>query len=245
MRGVNSTTWRLGQEMRPYLWHLVALFLISVMATPLALLTPLPLKIAVDNVIGGHPLPWVLDMLLPAALKGPDGGLLILAVALTVAVALLNQLREFCSSLLNSYVGERMLRDFRAKLFRHVQRLSFSYHDGQGTADSIYRIQYDATSLQNIVMSSIVPLFSSTFTLVSMTYVTARINWKFAVIGLAILPFVLTASRFYRRKMRRQSRAVKKIESSALSVVQEVLGSVRVVNASGQEDREPQPFHHP
>jgi ATP-binding cassette subfamily B protein len=232
---------RLLYEARRYWGHIACLLLLSMLAAPMALLTPLPLKIAVDNVIGARPVPGILDTLLPVGLKD-DTGLLLVAVALTVVVALLNQLRDFGSSLLTAYTGERMLRDFRAKLFRHVQRLSLSYHDGHGTADSIYRIQYDAESLQNIVISSVVPLFSSTFTLVSMTYITARINWKFAVVGLSILPFMLTASRFYRRRMRHQSRAVKKIESSALAVVQEVLGSVRVVRAFGQEDREHKRF---
>ena len=40
MNRTSSITWRLWLEMRPYLWHLVGLFLISLMATPLALLTP-------------------------------------------------------------------------------------------------------------------------------------------------------------------------------------------------------------
>jgi ATP-binding cassette, subfamily B, bacterial len=242
MNLVHSTTWRLWREMRPYLWHLVGLFLLSLMSTPLALLVPLPLKIAVDNVIGAHPLPPFLSALLPAAVTGSDRGLLVLAIALLVAVALVNQLRDFASSLLTAYAGERMLRDFRAKLFLHVQRLSLSYHDGKGTADSIYRIQYDASALQSIVVSGIVPLFSSTFTLVAMTYVTASINWKFAVVGLTILPFVLQASRVYRKQLKNQSRAVKKIESAALSVVHEVLGSVRVVRAFGQEEREHKRF---
>jgi ATP-binding cassette subfamily B protein len=228
--------------MRPYLWHLMAVFLLSVIATPLALLTPLPLKIVVDNVIGGHPLPFYLDLVLPASVSRSDGALLAMAVGLLVAVALVSQLRDFASSLLTSYTGERMLRDFRAKLFRHVQRLSFSYHDHKGTADSIYRIQNDASSLQNIVISGIVPMFSSTFALVSMTYVTARINWKFALVGLTILPFVLVASRFYRQQLKTQSRAIRKIESSTLSVVQEVLTSVRVVRAFGQEEREHRRF---
>ena len=71
-----------------------------------------------------------------------------------------------------------------------------------------------------------------------MIYVTARINWKFAEVGLAVSPFILLVSRSYRRRMRSQSRTVKKIESATLSVVQEVLGAVRVVKAFGQEDRE-------
>ena len=228
--------------MRPYVWHLAGLFLLSLLSSPLALLTPLPLTIAVDSVISARPLPWFLDVLVPIGVKSSESALLILAVTLMVAVALLNQLRDFGSSLLSAYTGERMLREFRAKLFRHVQRLSFSYHDDKGTADSLYRIQYDASALQNIVVLGVVPVFSSALTLVAMTYITARINWKFAVVGLGILPFVLTASGFYRRRMRQQSRAVKKSESSALSVIQEVLGSVRVVQAFGQEEREQQRF---
>jgi ATP-binding cassette, subfamily B, bacterial len=235
-------SWRLWHEMRPYFWHLVVLLLLSLMASPVALLTPLPLKIAVDHIIGAQPLPSYLNMVLPVGISGSDRALLAMAVGLLVAVALVSQLRDFASSLLTSYTGERMLRDFRAKLFRHVQRLSFSYHDHKGTADSIYRIQNDASSLQNIVISGIVPMFSSTFALVSMTYVTARINWKFALVGLTILPFVLVASRCYRQQLKTQSRAIRKIESSTLSVVQEVLTSVRVVRAFGQEEREHRRF---
>ncbi len=228
--------------MRPYLWHLTGLFLLSLIATPLALLTPMPLKMAVDNVIGGRPLPAVVDTLLPAAIGRSDRGLLVFTVLLLAGVMLVNQVREFTSSLLTAYTGERMLRDFRAKLFYHVQRLSFSYHDQIGTADSIYRIQNDASSLQNVVISGVVPLFTSVFTLVSMTYVTARINFKFAVVGLTILPFVMMVSRFYRQQLRIHTRAIKKLESSALSMVQEALVSVRVVRAFGQEEREHERF---
>jgi len=238
MNRINSTTRRLCREMRPYVSHLSTLFVLSLLGTPLALLTPVPLKIAVDNVLNARALPRVLGMLLPAAVKSSNRTLLAFAVALVVAVALLNQLREFGISLLTTYTGERMLRDFRAKLFHHVQRVSLSYHDLKGTADTLYRIQYDATALQDIVVIGLVPFFSSAITIVAMTYVTARINWKFAAVGLAIAPFMLVVSGSYRQRMRSQSRTVRKLESSALSVVQEVLGSLRVVRAFGQENRE-------
>src|SRR5207302_2565553 len=143
----------------------------------------------VDNVIGSRPLSHFLSWL-PAAIKGSEAHLLILAIGLLIAVALLGQVREFASAFLAAYTGEKILREFRAKLFRHVQRLSLSYHDSQGTADSIYRIQYDATALQNIVVVGIVPFFSSAITLIAMIFVTARISWKFALVGVAIAPFV-------------------------------------------------------
>src|SRR5438874_13542056 len=111
MHRVRSNTGRLWREMRPYAWHLAALFAFSLLATPLALLTPLPLKIAVDN-INGRPLPSFLARVVPLSIARSDREVLALAAGLLVAVALVNQLRGFGASLLTAYTGERMLRDF-------------------------------------------------------------------------------------------------------------------------------------
>jgi len=54
---------RLWRQARPYRPHIGCLFLLSLLSTPLALLTPLPLKIAVDSVIGSQPLPGYLAVL--------------------------------------------------------------------------------------------------------------------------------------------------------------------------------------
>src|SRR6266536_3217221 len=79
---------------------------------------------------------------------------------------------------------------------------------------------------------------ASAITFLSMIYVTARINWQLAVVALAVSPAIFLVSRTYRRRMRRQAREVKKLESSALAVVHEVLGAARVVKAFCQEERE-------
>src|SRR5207249_8892171 len=156
--------------------------------------------------------------------------------------AVLTQFRDLANALLTAYTGEKLLRGFRAQLFRHVQRLSFSYHDTKGTADSTYRIQYDAASVQYIIVEGVVPFITSAITFLTMIYVITRINWQLAAVALAVSPAIVLVSRAYRRRMRRQSREVKKIESSALAVVHEVLGAARVVKAFGQEDREEERF---
>jgi ATP-binding cassette subfamily B protein len=229
---------RLGQQARPYWGHFLGVFLLSLLSAPLALLTPLPLKIAVDNVLDKHPLPRFLEVLLPAGAAHSPGALLGFAVALVLAVALLGQLRDFAGSLLGTYAGEKLLRGFRASMFRHVQRLSLSYHDRKGVSDSIYRIQNDATSIRQIALDGIVPLITSALTLASMVFVTIQINWRLAVIALTVSPVVFLVSRRYRRRLRKQSHEVKKIESAAMAVVHEVLGALRVVKAFSQEERE-------
>src|SRR5437867_2366885 len=233
---------RLAKEVYPYWRHMGGILCLSLLAPPVALLTPLPLKIIVDNVIGTQPLPHFLRALLPEVAKGSQVALLALTAALVMGVALLAQLRDFASSLLGAYTGEKMLRGFRAQLFRHVQRLSLSYHDSRGTADSTYRIQYDATSIQNIAVEGVLPFIGSILTFTAMVAVTARINWRLALVALAVSPPILLVSRSTRRRLRHQSHEVRRLESSALSVVHEALGAARVVKAFGQEDREGERF---
>jgi len=226
-------------------WHLVAvLFLVSLLASPLALLAPLPLKIAVDSVVGSRPLPSVLNALLPAGAARSTSGLLILVAALAVFVALANQLQVAAQKYLTVLAGEKLQLDFRAQIFRHLQRMSLSYHDTIGTADSVYRIQQDAPAIRSIVIDGFIPLVGSAVTLAGMVYVTIRIDWQLALVALATSPALLLVARAYRPRLRSQSREVRRLESAALGVVHEVLGALRVVKAFGQEERESDRFVH-
>jgi ATP-binding cassette subfamily B protein len=233
---------RLVRQARPYWLHLAAIFLLSLLAAPLALLTPLPIKIAVDSVIGSRPIPRFLDVLLPADVASSKSAVLLLACSLVVTIALLLYLQGLASSLLRTYTGEKLVLAFRGQLLNHVQRLSLSYHDSQGASDSTYRIQYDAPAIQWILIDGIVPFITASFTLIGMIYITARIDLQLALVALVISPVFFLVSRAYSRRLRREWREVKKLESSALSVVQEVLAAVRVVKAFGQEDREQERF---
>src|SRR5437763_80295 len=79
---------RLARLARPYWPHILGIFLISLLSMPLALLTPLPLKIAIDSVVGSQPLPSFFVRLLPTATRSASG-ILALAAGLLVAVRLL------------------------------------------------------------------------------------------------------------------------------------------------------------
>jgi ATP-binding cassette, subfamily B, bacterial len=233
---------RLVRQARPSLPHIVVLLLLGLLSTPLALLTPLPLKIAVDSVIGSRPLPGFLDALLPAAAAGSSTAILILAAGLIVAVTLLSELVDLASSLLSAYTGEKLVLDLRARLFRHAQRLSLMYHDSRGTTDTAYRIQYDASSIRWIMTDVLPSLVTAVVMLGGMAYVTFRIDWRLALVALAVSPFLALSGWVYGQRLRRRWGKVYELDSSALSVVEEVLASIRVVQAFGQEAREGERF---
>src|SRR5262245_17001182 len=233
---------RLLLQARPCWPHLTGLLLLSLLAPSLKLLSPWPLKIAVASVLGSHPLPGWLEPLWTAIGSPSPAALLGLAPGLPVLVSLLSQLLGLANSLLSTYTGERLLREFRALLFRHAQRLSLSYHDSKGTADSTYRIQHDAPSIQHILVDGVIPLLTAGMTLTGMVLVVIGIDWQLALAALAVSPVLWLLTHIYGRRLRRRSRDLKKLESATLGVVQEVLAAVRVVKAFGQEDREQERF---
>ena len=222
--------------------HIGLMFFLSLLATPLMLLTPLPIKIAVDSIIGTQPLPGFLDGLVPTAVTNSDHGLFLLVAVLVIGVALLTQLQLLGAEVLGAYTGERLLLKFRGELFRRVQRLSLSYHDTIGSADSIYRIQYDAPAIQWIAVHGITPFLTHGLTLVGMAYIAFRLDWQLAVVALSIVPFLAFATGASRRRLRSGWMETKSLETSAMAVVQEVLTGLRLVKAFGQEEREHRRF---
>src|SRR5262249_25956502 len=188
--------------------------------------------------IGGHPLPPFVEVLVPAGAAHSRTAALILAVGMLIGLTVVRQIQGLISSLLRTYTGEKLVLDFRTRLFGHAQRLSLAYHDMSGTADSIYRIQYDASAIEYVSLDGVVPFFRAGFTLVAMLYITLRIDWQFALVALTVSPGLYWVSQASRRCWRVQSREVKTMESAAMAVVQEVLSAVRVVKAFGREDHE-------
>ena len=229
---------RLLLEAKPFWPNIAGLFALSLLATPFTLLNPLPLKIVVDCVLGAHELHAWLAWIFPAGTQRTDFIVLAVVAGSLVVIALFRQILDLAFALLRSYTGEKLVLAFRAKLFRHTQGLSLSYHDTTGTADSTYRIQYDAPAIQWITIDGFIPLVSSLLTLVAMIVVMARIDWALALVALTVAPVLYVVSQIYSRRLKLRWREAKDLESSTLSVVQEVLSSVRVVKAFAAEDRE-------
>lgn len=227
---------RLLAEARPSWASLVGTAVIGMLAVPLVLLSPLPLKIAVDSGLDGRPLPGLLGAL-PAWFHTPSG-VLVVAGTLQVTVVLLLQLQSLAVAALSTSTGERLTLAFRARIFGQAQRLSLPYHDGRGTADSVYRVQHDAPCIREILVDGLIPLGSSVLAVGGMILVCFRIDPLLAGVALGVAPFLLLSAWSYRRWTHRRYRDARGLESTALAVVQEVLTSLRVVRAFGREERE-------
>jgi ATP-binding cassette, subfamily B, bacterial len=209
---------------------------LSLLSLPLTLLYPLPLRLVVDNVLSHRPLPPFLANIFPVHSAE------FVAIALVLGIAVVVNLQGLASWWLQTYVGEKLVWDFRAKLLNHVQRLPLSFHDRYGATDSVYRIQHDAPAVQYVVIQGLIPLCTSVFTLVGMIFVTIRIDTSLALVALGITPILLILTIAASQQARRQSETIKVLDTRAMSVIQEVMGCIRVIKAFAQEDAEHERF---
>ena len=224
--------------------QLLGLLALDLLAIPLALLTPVALKIAVDSVVGSKALPGFVDAVVPEGVEASDGLLLVAAAIMQVLVVLFAQIQEMARYVLSTYTGERLTLSVRSKLFMHMQRQSVQFHDSRGTADSVYRVEYDAPAFQHITVDGLIPFVSSGLMLAAMLVVIARLDLQLALVALAVCPFLIWFFRRFSGRIRPRYRELAGVESEAMTVVQEVLTALRVVKAFGRERNEHDRFFY-
>ena len=170
---------------------------------------------------------------------GPSSiGPLALVLGLSLSIALLTQLRGLALWLLSSYAGERLIFQFRNRLFAHLECLPVAYHETRGTADSLYRLQQDAAAIKNIPIDGIIPFVTASCMFVGMVCVISVIDWQLALVALAVSPVLFILTRLSGYRLRSAWFDVKKTEASTIGIIQEVFGAFRVVRAFGQESQE-------
>ncbi len=228
---------RVLADLRPYSWQIIIVLMVSLSAIPITLITPLPIKLMVDSVLGSQPISGDLSLLAPGGSQPSKDYVLLLAIGILVGSTVLTYLQNLLNTWFSTKVGNRMTLDVRARLFRQMQRLSIAYHDTKGTADSAYRTLNDAPMLKSFGIDSLVPLFTSILMLGAMIVVTLYLDWELALIALLVSPFMFLLTLIFRPRLRRGWRKFKTSESAAMAVAQEALGASRVVKAFGQEEQ--------
>ena len=226
---------RAFEDLRPYLWPLVVLLIVSLLAVPMTLIFPLPIKLLVDSVLGSQPLPWYLTTFVGSQVSKTLA--LWLAISMLMATAVLTYLQNLVNVWYSNKVGNRMTLDVRARLFRQMQRLSVAYHDTMGAADSAYRTLNDAPMLRSFGIDSLIPLTTSILTLGAMILVMVFLDWQLALIALLVSPLMFLLTFVFRPRIRAGWRKFRASESAAMAVAQESLGASRLVKSYGQEER--------
>ncbi len=200
------------------------------------LLRPWPLKIVVDNVLGGAPLPFGLH-----AALGKPALLTICAASLVVLQALFGWL-SYWNNKTTITIGQNMVNDLRRDLYQHLQRLSLSFHANRQVGDLLYRLTADTYAVQGFTMNGVFPVVSAVMFLGGMSVILVRLDWVLTIVALAICPVLYVAIQRMTGRITDVSIWARELESGVYSTVQHGLSSIRVVQAFTQEEAEHRRF---
>jgi ABC-type multidrug transport system fused ATPase/permease subunit len=200
--------------------------------TAMSLAAPWPLKIVLDSVFASRPLPDSIVWLL-----GPGAGqaaTLRFAALATVIIALVQAVSAYLNAYYTVSIGQWVAHDLRHNVYAHLQRLSMSFYDRQRVGPLISTITDDITAVQDFVSTSLLDIVIDILTIAGMLVVMFSLNWRFTLVALAVTPLVIVFVFRLRTVVKQATRDVRQRQSEIVSIVQEGLGSIRVVKAFAQ-----------
>ncbi len=228
--------------LRPYRARVVVIVTLSFAEIGLAALAPWPLKVIVDNVLGGHQLPESVGAVLHATLGDSVATLLVAVVIGGLLIQVLNELVRITHTQLQVDMAQRIVYNLRANLLDHLQALPLRHHIATKTADSVYRLDADAHCVDDLIVGGVFPLTLATLNLSLMGAVLVYLDVTLALLSLAVVPFLYLSLRYYARTMTDRAERVKVLESSVVERAFEVLSSIAAVKSFARERHESERF---
>lgn len=227
---------------RPH-WKALTIALVAVLGEALTdILEPWPIKIVVDNIQRSGKLPGRLAGIITRLFGQDHYAVLNFAVAAVALIAIVGAVSAYFEKYLTTSVSQWVGHDLRRTLYHHIQRLSLAEHDETRTGDLITRVTSDIEAVQDFINSALLGILVNVMTLTGMIGVMFYLDWRFTLIALSVSPVLFLVVYSFTRRIKKASRAVRKKESELLSLVEEVLTSIRVVKAFAREDYEQKRF---
>ena len=194
--------------------------------------------------------PWLveqgIDHGIPPLLHGANGSIrpLVTIVIAYLAVTIVAATAFNGFLLLTGRVGQDVLLDARQRLFRHFQRLSFSFHENYTSGRVISRQTSDVDAIADMLGQGLTNLVSSILLIVGIGVVLFLMDPLLAAVALGVFPLVFALTRWFRHHSERAYRATR--DAVALVIVHfvESLGGIQAVHAFRREPRNQEIFDH-
>jgi ATP-binding cassette, subfamily B, bacterial len=217
--------------LRPYRGSLSLASGLILVETLLDLARPWPLKLAVDNAIGGRPvggLLGVLDQLGPAGLA---------AVAAVAGIGLVGvgALVGYLVTYLTAATAERVGADLREAVFGRMLGLALPFHDRHRSGDLVTRLTGDVARVEDSMVAWFTVLVPEVLTLAGMVVVVLAVDLTLGLAALAVAPPLALVVALRRRRIRATQRVSRDADAALAGEATEVLRNVRVVQAFTRE----------
>jgi ATP-binding cassette, subfamily B, bacterial len=191
---------------RPYRVRLGAVLFLILVSAALGMVSPFLLRAVLDN-----------------AIPHRDTTLLSVLVAGMIAISIATGALGVAQTLLSNMVGQRVMHDLRAAVYRHLQRLSLAFFTRTRTGEIQSRIANDIGGVQSVVTSTATSIVSNVTTVLAAAVAMFLLDWRLAAAALGLLPFFVWMTRRVGEERRRITAARQSRLADISALVEESL----------------------
>jgi ATP-binding cassette subfamily B protein len=202
----------LGRFLHPYRWQVLGVFGLLVLISAMSLTLPYLIQVAVDGTISNGNLDELWGI-----------GVLYVALIFLIFVIRYTQMYWLHS------IGQGALVSLRQALYEHILRQDLAFFNRTPVGKIVSRITNDVESLTELLSTSIVMVISNMLTLVGIIVVMFILNWRLALIALAVIPLMAWASLYFRKGVREASNKFHRIMSDYQAYCNEQFNGMLVV----------------
>ncbi len=225
---------RLLTYLRPYGWQVVVALSAIIFKAGLDVLGPFLTKVAIDKYLSHVATSnSFLDRWLSSS---PLKGIAQLA-ALYVGALVLSFFCDFLQTYYMQWTGQMVMFDLRSQIFRHLQRMHIGFYDRNPVGRLVTRVTTDVDALNEMFTAGVVSIFEDVFVLLGIILIMMTLNWKLALMTLAVLPFIIWATMIFRVKVRDSYRRIRVAIARINSYLQEAVSGMLVLQLFNREKR--------
>jgi ATP-binding cassette subfamily B multidrug efflux pump len=217
--------WRLAHYLWPYRGWVALAFCTVMAAAFLGPLRPKLVQVAIDHhIVAGD---W----------RGLEHIILLL-----VGVLLVEAVLSFVNDYLTQWIGQKAIYDIRTQVYRHIQRQSLRFFDHTPVGRLITRVTSDVESLSDMLSAGVVRILGDLFRLIFIASFMFMLEWRLALLTLSVMPFMIGAVAWFRRKVREQYRETRRQIARLNAFLQEHISGIKIVQLFNREAEEMRRF---
>lgn len=183
-------------------------------------------------------IPWIIKDMIDEVLADKNGTMLNWIAASIIAIFIVRGLFWYGQNYLMSYVGQSVIIDIRAAVFKNLQRLSVSFYDKNKTGTIMSYVTNDVNALQSAMVENTIEMITEGFILIGSVVAMIYLDWRLTLFTVCTFPVVLWFMEFFGKKIRKTGGRIQECTADITSVLQESVASARVIKSFVREDYE-------
>lgn len=183
-------------------------------------------------------IPWIIKDMIDEVLADKNGTMLNWIAASIIAIFIVRGLFWYGQNYLMSYVGQSVIIDIRAAVFKKLQRISVSFYDKNKTGTIMSYVTNDVNALQSAMVENTIEMITEGFILIGSVVAMIYLDWRLTLFTVCTFPVVLWFMEFFGKKIRKTGGRIQECTADITSVLQESVASARVIKSFVREDYE-------